>query len=81
MRRALEKISAVWYFKDGQKCKGVHCNIRGDVTGIRGDVTDIRGDVTGIQGDVTDIRGDVGDCELSDAERTACVNINDLISP
>lgn len=35
--------------------------------------------VTGLRGDVTGLRGDVDACELTDDERAAGVDINQLI--
>ena len=40
---------------------------------------DIRGNLTGISGDLTDISGDINDCQITDEERKAGINIEDLM--
>jgi len=40
----------------------------------------LTGDVSGLRGYVSGLRGDVDDCQLSDADRKAGVNISDLVS-
>jgi hypothetical protein len=59
----------------------IHAGLSGYVSGLSGDVTGLRGYVTGLSGDVTDLRGDVDDCDISDAERNAGVDIATLVLP
>jgi len=40
---------------------------------------DISGNLTGISGDLTDISGDINDCQITDEERKAGINIEDLM--
>ena len=53
--------------------------VSGDLTDVRGDLTNVRGDLTGVWGDLTDVRGYLSDCAITDEERAAGVDINDLI--
>jgi hypothetical protein len=53
--------------------------IRGDVSGISGNVSGIIGDVSGIIGDVSGVSGNVSDCEITDVERLAGVDIAELV--
>ena len=53
--------------------------IFGDASGIFGDVTDISGNLTGIFGSVTGVFGDLDECDISEGERAAGVDIKDLI--
>lgn len=74
MKQALRKAeSQTWHIDAGDnRVEGVHSGIRGDVSGISGNVTGIRGNVTGIS-------GYVDECEITDDERVAGVNINRLV--
>jgi hypothetical protein len=56
-----------------QKLTGMHPGIHGNVDGIRGNVTGIYGDVDGIY-------GDVDDCKITEEDRTAGINIRDLVA-
>ena len=87
MRKALTKTTKkkCWYFVDGKKIDGVPSGLRGDVSGLSGDVSDLRGDVSGLRGDVSGLRGYVSDlsgyvdeCEITDEERKAGIDISDL---
>ena len=44
-----------------------------------GDLTGVRGDLTGVRGDLTGVSGDLSDCAITDEDRAAGVDINDLI--
>lgn len=66
MKKALWKSqNACWHFVDGLRIDGCHDNLTGDVTRL-------------LTGNVTGLTGDVDDCELSDADRVAGVNVTDL---
>ena len=74
----------------------VGSDLYGDVTGLRGDVTglygvfgpslrgdvspDLRGDVSGLRGDVSGLRGNIDDCDLSDNDRKAGVDVASLVA-
>ena len=58
---------------------GYLSGISGDLTGISGYLTGISGNLTGISGDLTDISGDINDCQITDEERKAGINIEDLM--
>ena len=76
MKRALRRIDPskrCWHFVKDEKIYGLPSGLRGDVSGLSGDVSGLRGDVSGLWGDVTE-------CELSEAERDAGVNVVDLIA-
>ena len=62
----------VYFYKNGKKIEGFPpC--------VRGDLTDVRGDLTNVSGDLSGVRGDLSDCAITDEERAAGVDINDLI--
>ena len=65
MRKALKKFVGVYHIVDGQRVEGVHERLHGDVAGLRGDATGIH--------------GDIDSCRLTKKERTAGVDIADLI--
>src|SRR3990167_297323 len=82
-----------YYYREGRKIYSAPLDISGNLTGISGDLTGIRGDLTGISGylsgisgdlngisgDLTDISGDINDCQITDEERKAGINIEDLM--
>ena len=43
------------------------------------DVSNLRGDVSNLSGDVSNLSGDVDDCEITAEERTAGVDVSDLV--
>lgn len=47
---------------------------------LSGDVSDLWGDVTRLRGNVTDLSGDVDECEISDEEREAEIDIATLVA-
>ena len=49
--------------------------------GITGDLSNVSGNLTGVRGDLTGVSGDLDLCEITEEERAAGVNINDLIEP
>ena len=51
----------------------------GDLTNARGSLTGVSGNLTGVWGDLTGVRGDLSDCAITDEDRAAGVDINDLI--
>jgi len=53
--------------------------LSGDVSNLRGDVSNLRGDVSNLSGDVSNLSGDVDDCEITAEERTAGVDVSDLV--
>ena len=53
--------------------------VRGDLTGVRGNLAGVRGNLTGVSGDLTGVWGDLSDCAITDEDRAAGVDINDLI--
>jgi len=46
---------------------------------VLGNLTDVRGELTDVGGYLTDVGGNLDDCELTDEERAALINIRDLI--
>ena len=93
MKRALTRTTdAIYYYVGDPRVAGAHDKISGDVTwlsgnvsglsgnvsGIVGDVSGLRGDVSGLRGDVSGLSGYIDDCGLTDVDRAAGVNIDDL---
>lgn len=87
--------TGVYYFIGGQKVFGLPptvsgkissdlrgdvSDLRGNISGMSGDITGLYGDITGLYGDATGLIGNVDDCELTDDDRKASVDVNDLIS-
>ena len=42
-------------------------------------ITNVWGDLTDVRGNLTDVRGYLSDCAITDEDRAAGVDINDLI--
>ena len=59
--------------------RGDLTGVRGNLSGVWGDLTGVRGDLTGVRGDLTGVSGDLSDCAITDEDRAAGVDINDLI--
>ena len=53
--------------------------LTGDISNLSGDLSGLRGIVFGLRGDVTGLCGDVDDCEITEAERAAGIDVKDLI--
>lgn len=94
MEKRLEKIeNEIHHYDDGKKIKGAHSNltgdnsklygncswIYGDCSGLEGDCSWIYGDVTGIYGDCTRLRGHLSECDISDEDRAAGIELDDLV--
>ena len=68
-------------------------DVSGDLTGVSGDLTNVwgyltdmwgnltglSGNLTGVRGNLSGVQGDLSDCAITDEERAAGVDINDLI--
>ena len=59
--------------------RGDLSEVSGDLSKVSGDLTDVSGSLTGVSGDLTGVWGDLSDCAITDEERAAGVDINDLI--
>ena len=59
--------------------RGDLTGVRGDLSGVSGDLSGVRGNLSGVRGDLTGVRGDLTDCAITDEDRAAGVDINDLI--
>ena len=73
----------------------ISCGLRGNLSYLRGEISrdltgnlsglfgeihrDLRGEITGLRGDATAIIGKLDECELTDEERKAGVDICDLV--
>ena len=68
MKKILKKINT-WE-------SALHCY---DEDGNIIDVSNLRGDVSNLSGDVSNLSGDVDDCEITAEERTAGVDVSDLV--
>jgi hypothetical protein len=68
MKAALQRIkSQIWHFDENDnQINGPHKNIQGNVSGI--------------WGNVSGIQGNIDDCEITDAERAAGIEINQLVA-
>lgn len=79
MKAVLKMFPSVWPRKDSEPLSGVHVNLIGDLSGLRGDASGLRGNVRGLRGYVTGLSGDVDDCEITEEERAAGVDVTDLV--
>ena len=96
MKKSLTRVEKTcWYFDaSGKRVIGTHLNLSGDVSGLwgdvsglwgnasglRGDVSGLRGNVSGLRGDVSGLWGDFDDCDITDDERLAGMNVDDLVN-
>ena len=53
--------------------------VSGDLSGVWGNLSDVWGDLSGVWGNLSDVWGDLSDCAITDEDRAAGVDINDLI--
>lgn len=66
MKRALIKPNCnVWWVDNGVRREGCPPGVRGDLSGVRGDLSGVC--------------GDLDDCDLTDDDRRAGVDVADLI--
>ena len=73
MKKLLTKIeNKLYHYIYGEKISGKNADMSGNCTGLSGDCT-------GLIGNCTDLRGHLDECEISDAERSKCIFIGDLI--
>ena len=93
MKKALTKTSSLYHVINGSRVDGPHSDLRGDCSDLRGDCSglsgncsDLRGDCSGLRGDCsglygncTGLSGDLDECELTDEERAAGVDIKELV--
>ena len=70
-------LSEVW--GNLSSVRGNLTNVWGNLTNVWGDLTGVSGDLTGVWGNLTNVWGDLSDCAITDEERAAGVDINDLI--
>ena len=89
MKKSLTRVEKTcWYFDaSGKRVIGTHLNLRGDVSDLRGNASGLWGNVSGLRGDVSDLRGNVSglrgdfdDCDITDDERLAGMNVDDLVN-
>ena len=67
MKKALKKIIRVT-----GALVGMHDRIFGDIGGLSGDISGLYGDIGGLY-------GDIDECDISDEERGAGIDVSDLI--
>ena len=66
MEKKLTRVKTnVYFYKDGKRIEGFPPCVSGDLTNVRGDLTGVWGDLS--------------DCAITDEDRAAGVDINDLI--
>ena len=67
MKKALKKInsSRVSHFVDGNRIAGAPASITGDISGL--------------YGDIGGLYGNIDECDISDEERGAGIDVSDLI--
>jgi hypothetical protein len=89
MKKSLTRVEKTcWYFDaSGKRVIGTHLNLWGNVSGLWGnvsglwgDVSDLRGNASNLIGDVSGLRGDFDDCDITDDERLAGMNVDDLVN-
>ena len=67
----------------------ISSGLTGNITGLYGNITGLTGNITGLYGDISSgltgdissgLTGDIDDCEITNEERKAGINIQDLIN-
>ena len=81
MERKLQRITIRIYHYDnnGEYVSGKHTRLTGNVSWLRGDVSGLKGYVSGLRGYVSWLRGDVNICNITDKERAAGIDIEQLV--
>ena len=94
MRQKLKRLGNIYHYTRGNRVPGPPPDVDGDLTGVRGDLTDVYGDLTDIRGDLTDVYGnltgvrgdltgvfgDLDKCDITESDRSAGIDIADLIA-
>jgi hypothetical protein len=65
MKKVLQRIPVIYYYENEKRIEGVPPGVTGDLSGVHGDLTGVR--------------GNIDDCKITDEERAAGIDINDLI--
>ena len=66
MEKKLTRVKTnVYFYENGKKIEGFPPRVSGDLSGVRGDLTGVWGSLS--------------DCAITDEERAAGVDINDLV--
>lgn len=93
MKRKLTLKNTTYHYQGGKRVTGTLTGVTGDLSGVTGDLTDVRGDLTDVWGDLSSVTGDLSgvwgyltgvtgnlnDCGITDEDRTAGIDIEDLI--
>jgi len=93
MKKALEKTTELFHYKDGKKVLGKHEDLRGNCSGLRGNCSglsgdcsylwgycsDLRGNCSDLRGDCSGLRGNLDECDITEEDRKRGVNIQSLI--
>ena len=82
MKKALKKIIRVT-----GALVGMHDRIFGDIGGLYGNIgglygnisSGLSGDISGLYGDIGGLYGNIDECDISDEERGAGIDVSDLI--
>jgi hypothetical protein len=73
MKKMLKQTqSGLYHYADGNK-------IEGENPAMSGDCTELSGDCSRLYGNCSGLRGNLDDCQITDDERSAGVNITELI--
>ena len=68
-------------YGDLSSVSGDLTGVYGDLSSVSGDLTGVYGDLTGVYGDLTGVSGDLTECDITDSDRTAGIDITVLILP
>ena len=73
MKQKLRRLGNIYHYTGGNQ-------VPGPPPGVRGDLTDVHGDLTGVRGDLTGVFGDLDKCDITESDRSAGIDIADLIA-
>ena len=67
-------LSGLWGYLSGLRGE-IHPGLWGDLSGLRGNLSGLRGEIP------ADLAGNIDECEISDEEREAGIDIAKLVAP
>ena len=87
MEKKLTRVKTnVYFYKNGKRIEGFPpcvsgnlSNVSGDLTGVSGNLSGVSGRLSGLWVNLSNVSGNLSDCAITDEDRAAGVDINDLI--
>ena len=83
MKKALKKIIRVAGVLSGMHDRifgDISGDLYGDISGLSGNISSsLSGNISGLSGDISGLSGNIYECDISDDERDAGIDVSELI--